>query len=108
MLTRVRRKPTMHAGDVGTKMREFLKISGVAARRAPVLMLNAMVPTGERAIPAPGDPASTPAPGAHVLLVEDEPGIVDFVRRGLEGHGFEVLVETDGIAGERAALHEHV
>src|SRR6478609_9187253 len=43
-----------------------------------------------------------------VLMIEDEPGIVDFVRRGLEGHGFEVLAETDGIAGEHAALQEQV
>ncbi len=56
--------------------------------------------------------AATAAPeavgGAQVLLIEDEPGIVDFVRRGLEGHGFRVRAETDGIAGERAALEEPV
>src|SRR5262249_14907098 len=96
------------AGAVGTKMRELLEMSTVVAGRPPVLILKAMVPTGERAAPAPRDPASMPAPGAHVLLIEDEPGIVDFVRRGLEGHGFEVLAETDGIAGERAALQENV
>ncbi len=42
--------------------------------------------------------------GASVLVVEDELGIVDFVRRGLEAEGFSVTVATDGIAGERAAL----
>ncbi len=56
--------------------------------------------------------AATAAPeavaGAQVLLIEDEPGIVDFIRRGLEGHGFRVRAETDGIAGERAALEEPV
>ena len=41
---------------------------------------------------------------ASVLVVEDELGIVDFVRRGLEAEGFSVTVATDGIAGERAAL----
>jgi DNA-binding response OmpR family regulator len=72
------------------------------------LILSAMASIGERAAQSPGDPAAVPASGARVLLVEDEPGIVDFVRRGLEGHGFQVLVETDGIAGERTALQDHV
>jgi DNA-binding response OmpR family regulator len=41
---------------------------------------------------------------ARVLLIEDEPGIVDFVRRGLETEGFAVEAATDGIQGERMAL----
>ena len=45
-------------------------------------------------------------PAARVLVVEDEPGIVDFVRRGLEAEGFEVEVALDGIEGERLALSE--
>jgi two-component system, OmpR family, copper resistance phosphate regulon response regulator CusR len=40
----------------------------------------------------------------RVLLVEDEPGIVDFVRRGLEADGFVVEAALDGVAGERLAL----
>lgn len=40
----------------------------------------------------------------RVLLVEDEPGIVDFVRRGLEADGFVVEATLDGAAGERLAL----
>jgi DNA-binding response OmpR family regulator len=43
---------------------------------------------------------------ARVLVVEDEPGIVDFVGRGLEGAGFVVASATDGIEGERLALSE--
>jgi DNA-binding response OmpR family regulator len=42
---------------------------------------------------------------ARVLIIEDEPGIVDFVRRGLEAEGFAVEAATDGIDGERLALH---
>lgn len=39
-----------------------------------------------------------------ILVVEDEPGIVDFVERGLRRHGFEVLSTGDGESGlERAA-----
>jgi DNA-binding response OmpR family regulator len=43
---------------------------------------------------------------ARVLLIEDEPGIVDFVRRGLEADGFTVEVALDGIEGQRLALRE--
>ncbi len=40
-----------------------------------------------------------------ILVVEDEPGIVDFVERGLRRQGFEVASEADGEAGlERALL----
>jgi two-component system, OmpR family, response regulator len=40
----------------------------------------------------------------RVLVVEDEPGIVDFVRRGLEAEGFVVETALDGEEGERLAL----
>lgn len=39
-----------------------------------------------------------------VLVIEDEPGIVDFITRGLEGDGFRVQAVADGSAGERLAL----
>jgi DNA-binding response OmpR family regulator len=45
-----------------------------------------------------------PVAAANVLLIEDEPGIVDFVRRGLEAEGFEVEAALDGQEGERLAL----
>lgn len=59
----------------------------------------------------PGDPSTSVAPlsefaGARVLVVEDEPGIVDFVRRGLESEGFLVESALDGTEGERLALSE--
>jgi DNA-binding response OmpR family regulator len=54
--------------------------------------------------PAP-ETGSPPRTGlGTILLVEDEPGIVDFVRRGLETEGFAVDVALDGIDGERLAL----
>jgi DNA-binding response OmpR family regulator len=40
----------------------------------------------------------------RVLVIEDEPGIVDFVRRGLEAEGFLVEAALDGLEGERLAL----
>lgn len=56
------------------------------------------------------DPAQGAGTGAkdtervRVLLVEDEPGIVDFVRRGFEADGFAVESASDGVQGERLAL----
>jgi DNA-binding response OmpR family regulator len=41
---------------------------------------------------------------ASILLIEDEPGIVDFVRRGLEAEGFNVEAALDGLEGEQLAL----
>jgi len=61
--------------------------------------------TTEDAVLAVGVPAGALA-AARVLVVEDEPGIVDFVRRGLEARDFTVQVALDGIEGERLALSE--
>jgi two-component system, OmpR family, response regulator len=43
-----------------------------------------------------------------ILVVEDEPGIVDFVERGLRSRGMEVVAETDGEAGLARALDPEV
>jgi DNA-binding response OmpR family regulator len=43
-----------------------------------------------------------------VLVVEDEPGIVDFVERGLRKHGFEVDSAADGERGLARALEPDV
>jgi DNA-binding response OmpR family regulator len=45
---------------------------------------------------------------AVILVIEDEPGIVDFVQRGLRTHGYEVRTAADGITGAALALSEHV
>jgi DNA-binding response OmpR family regulator len=44
----------------------------------------------------------------RILVIEDEPGIVDFIQRGLSSQGFEVSTALDGIAGTEAALGEDV
>jgi two-component system, OmpR family, response regulator len=49
-----------------------------------------------------GDQALHPA----VLVVEDEPGIVDFLQRGLQAEGFRVESTGDGLEGERRTLSE--
>jgi DNA-binding response OmpR family regulator len=43
-----------------------------------------------------------------ILLIEDEEGIVTFVRRGLESAGHQVLVADDGIDGLTMALSDDV
>jgi DNA-binding response OmpR family regulator len=44
----------------------------------------------------------------RVLVIEDEPGIVDFLERGLTAQGFEVISARDGVAGTELALGEDV
>jgi DNA-binding response OmpR family regulator len=43
---------------------------------------------------------------SRILVIEDEPGIVDFLERGLRSYGFEVESAVDGIAGSERALDE--
>jgi DNA-binding response OmpR family regulator len=45
---------------------------------------------------------------AMILVVEDEPGIVDFVERSLRRQGFEVLAGGDGATGLERALDPEV
>jgi two-component system copper resistance phosphate regulon response regulator CusR len=42
----------------------------------------------------------------RILVIEDEPGIVDFLQRGLRSHGFEVEAAADGQVGAERALAE--
>jgi DNA-binding response OmpR family regulator len=57
-------------------------------------------------MPDLAEQAADPALAPSILLVEDEPGIVDFLRRGLLAEGFVVEVALDGVEGERRALRE--
>ena len=43
-----------------------------------------------------------------ILVIEDEPGIVDFLERGLGAGGFDVISAPDGEAGIERALSEDV
>ncbi len=43
-----------------------------------------------------------------ILVIEDEPGIVDFLDRGLRAHGFDVISARDGLDGAAKALNEDV
>jgi DNA-binding response OmpR family regulator len=43
-----------------------------------------------------------------ILVIEDEPGIVDFLERGLSGHGFAVRSALDGVRGADMALNEDI
>lgn len=65
-----------------------------------------MSAVGESRPDGQAEPRQDAFAGATILIVEDEPGILDFVTRGLEGQGFKVLAETDGAAGQERALQE--
>jgi DNA-binding response OmpR family regulator len=56
----------------------------------------------QRSADSSGDEAIPPT----VLVVEDEPGIVDFLQRGLQAEGYAVEATADGLEGERRALRE--
>jgi DNA-binding response OmpR family regulator len=43
-----------------------------------------------------------------ILVIEDEPGIVDFLERGLAAQGFEVISASDGSTGLERALAEDI
>lgn len=43
---------------------------------------------------------------SRILVIEDEPGIVDFLERGLRSYGFEVESAADGVSGAERALQE--
>jgi DNA-binding response OmpR family regulator len=53
---------------------------------------------------AESDKGEVPHPS--ILVVEDEPGIVDFLQRGLQAEGFRVESTGDGLQGEHWALSE--
>lgn len=43
-----------------------------------------------------------------ILVIEDEPGIVDFLERGLRAEGFDVRSAFDGTSGSAIALNEEI
>jgi two-component system, OmpR family, response regulator len=45
---------------------------------------------------------------ALILVIEDEPGIVDFLERGLRANGFDVASALDGDSGLETALNADV
>src|SRR5947209_10788415 len=48
------------------------------------------------------------AMSSAILVIEDEPGIVDFLERGLRAQGFQVTTALDGEQGLRRALSENL
>ena len=45
---------------------------------------------------------------ALILVIEDEPGIVDFLERGLRANGFDVASALDGASGTEKGLSDDV
>src|SRR5450759_245789 len=58
-------------------------------------------------MPETAESVAEPALAPSILLVEDEPGIVDFLKRGLQAEGFVVETALDGSEGEQRALLEN-
>jgi DNA-binding response OmpR family regulator len=93
-------------------MRKLIGTHGQGGRahpRRPILVeMGAAADSCQERVPdSPAVRAGAPAQApqrTRVLLIEDEPGIVDFVRRGLEAEGFAVEAASDGVEGERMAL----
>jgi len=44
----------------------------------------------------------------HVLVIGDEPAVIDLLRSKLQAEGYEVTAASDGIEGERRALADDV
>ena len=44
----------------------------------------------------------------QILVIEDEPGIVDFLERGLRAQGFDVISAIDGTSGAATAVNHDV
>ncbi len=63
-----------------------------------------MIPALERAAETTAPVGETSPSHERVLVIEDEPGIVDFLSRGLAAEGFSVDAAVDGIEGQRLAL----
>lgn len=62
------------------------------------------MPRDSAALPLPDHAASLRlGRRRHVLLIEDEPGIADFITRGLHGEGYAVAHVFDGVLGRRLA-----
>jgi len=50
--------------------------------------------------------SAAPTRGARILLIDDEPGILDFVSRGLQAEGYVVATAVDAGSGLKAALSQ--
>jgi len=57
-------------------------------------------------MPDMAEPGADAVFAPSILLVEDEPGIVDFLKRGLEAEGFVVHAALNGLEGEQRAQRE--
>jgi DNA-binding response OmpR family regulator len=80
---------------------------GVRSSALPAGERDGMVGADDRVVEGRSDESASGASGSgdtRILLVEDEPGIVDFVRRGFEADGYAVEAALDGVEGERLAL----
>jgi two-component system OmpR family response regulator len=79
-------------------------------QRASAGRLNQLLPLDENPLffDLAGDSRPYDESVTTVALIEDEPGIVDFVSRGLAGHGLDVRSALDGERGLELALADGI
>ncbi len=68
------------------------------------------LPAPEQSARSHEDPAAQPSPARRILVIDDEDGVIRFVRRCLSRNGFDVVSETSPSAGidTYRALHETI
>jgi two-component system OmpR family response regulator len=69
-------------------------------------MANCMQRSMANGVQRSAEPNRDRAIAPTILVIEDEPGIVDFLTRGLQAEGFAVESTGDGLEGERRVLQE--
>ena len=82
----------------------LLQVQAAVSPPEPKPSTSAPAPEHRPPAAAPASEQSAGTVRPRLLLIEDEAGIVDFVRRGLQGAGFVLEAAADGIEGERLAL----
>src|SRR2546423_12369994 len=80
-------------------------LSSNVAPRLPV-DLGSVSLDPKRTMESPTPTQARTQTGPRILVIDDEPRILNFVRRGLRGEGFVVEVADDGAAGLRRAVAE--
>jgi len=79
-----------------------IKVASVPAHGTVVDVYLPWAPESQPAHTTDTPPVTTPRRSGLVLVVDDEPTVQQFVRRTLEGAGFDVQVAEDGVAGLKA------
>jgi DNA-binding response OmpR family regulator len=101
---------TLNRRSARSLARERRARRGGDMQRASARRLNRPLPLDENPLffELAGDSRPYDGSVTTVALIEDEPGIVDFVSRGLASHGLEVRSALDGERGLELALADGI